>query len=159
MISPFLKTTPPLLTTPPFLSGNSEPPFFFKFQKFTLLPPTMLQLFQVNNFGFLRFDAFDFPLKLKVVSATFVLVCFLSLNESTFQTRKNVFYFTSKALFVLKKIKFQNSTFSSFMTSSFYWQMKFLKQAIYIRYVIANLSKYVQISMLTSTESFSQRIL
>ena len=43
---------------------------------------------------------------LKVVSATFVLVCFLSLNESTFQTRKNVFYFTSKALFVLKKIKF-----------------------------------------------------
>ena len=43
---------------------------------------------------------------LKVVYATFVLVCFLSLNESTFQTRKNVFYLTSKALFVLKKIKF-----------------------------------------------------
>ena len=43
---------------------------------------------------------------LKVVYATFVLVCFLSLNESTFQTRKNVFYFTSKALFVLEKIKF-----------------------------------------------------
>ena len=31
---------------------------------------------------------------------------FLSLNESTCQTRKNVFYFTWKALFVLKKIKF-----------------------------------------------------
>ena len=43
---------------------------------------------------------------LKVVSATFVLVYFLSLNESTCQTRKNVFYFTSKALFVLEKIKF-----------------------------------------------------
>ena len=43
---------------------------------------------------------------LKVVSAMFVLVYFLSLNESTCQTRKNVFYFTSKALFVLKKIKF-----------------------------------------------------
>ena len=42
----------------------------------------------------------------KVVSATFVLVCFLSVNESTFQTRKTVFYFTSKALFVLEKIKF-----------------------------------------------------
>ena len=41
-----------------------------------------------------------------VVSATFVLVCFLSLNESTCQTRKNGFYFTSKALFVLEKIKF-----------------------------------------------------
>ena len=43
---------------------------------------------------------------LKVVSATFLLVCFVSLNESTCQTRKNVFYFTSKALFVLEKIKF-----------------------------------------------------
>ena len=43
---------------------------------------------------------------LKVVSATFLLVCFLNLNESTYQTKKNVFYFTSKALFILKKIKF-----------------------------------------------------
>ena len=43
---------------------------------------------------------------LKVVSAMFVLVYFLSLNESTCQTRKNVFYFTSKALFVLEKVKF-----------------------------------------------------
>ena len=43
---------------------------------------------------------------LKVVSAIFLLVCFLSLNESTCKTRKNVFYFTSKALFVLEKIKF-----------------------------------------------------
>ena len=43
---------------------------------------------------------------LKVVSAIFVLVYFLSLNESTCQTRKNVFYFTSRALFVLEKIKF-----------------------------------------------------
>ena len=51
---------------------------------------------------------FNFELRnpLKVVSTTFVLVCFLSLNESTFQTRENVFYFTSKALFVLEKIKF-----------------------------------------------------
>ena len=43
---------------------------------------------------------------LKVVSTIFLLVCFLSLNESTCQTRKSVFYFTSKALFVLEKIKF-----------------------------------------------------
>ena len=56
--------------------------------------------------------------QLKVVSATFVLVCFLSLNESTCQTRKNVFYFTSKALFVLEKIKFSNFTFSNFITSN-----------------------------------------
>ena len=41
---------------------------------------------------------------LKVVSDTFLLVCFFNLNESTCQTRKNAFYFTS-ALFVLKKIK------------------------------------------------------
>ena len=41
---------------------------------------------------------------LKVVSATFVLVCFLSLNESSCQMGKNVF-FTLKAFFVLEKIK------------------------------------------------------
>ena len=43
---------------------------------------------------------------LKVVSATFLLVCFLDRNKSTCETRKNVFYFTSKTLFVLEIIKF-----------------------------------------------------
>ena len=42
---------------------------------------------------------------LKVISATFSLVCFLSLKKGTFETRKNVFDFTSKTLFVLEKIK------------------------------------------------------
>ena len=42
----------------------------------------------------------------KVVSVTFLLVCFLSRKESTCKTRKNVFYFTSKAFFVFEKIKF-----------------------------------------------------
>ena len=45
-------------------------------------------------------------LGLKVMSTTFLLVCFLSLNESTCQTKKNAFYFTSEALFILEKIKF-----------------------------------------------------
>ena len=36
---------------------------------------------------------------LKVVSAKFLLVCFLSLKESTCETRKNVFNLTSKNLF------------------------------------------------------------
>ena len=46
--------------------------------------------------------------RLKVVFATFLLVCFVSLRErdSTFKTKKNVFYFTSKALFALEIIKF-----------------------------------------------------
>ena len=43
---------------------------------------------------------------LKVASATFLLVCFLSLNKRTCRTRKNIFYFTSKSLLVLQKIKF-----------------------------------------------------
>ena len=43
---------------------------------------------------------------LKVVSATFLLVCFLCLKGSTSETRKNVFYFTSKALFVFEIIRF-----------------------------------------------------
>ena len=38
----------------------------------------------------------------KVVSATILLVCCLSLKEMTCETN---FYFTSKALFILKKIK------------------------------------------------------
>ena len=43
---------------------------------------------------------------LKVVSATFLLVSFIIVNESTYQTRKSIFYFTSKALSVLEEIKF-----------------------------------------------------
>ena len=43
---------------------------------------------------------------LKVVSATFLLVWFSSLKESDFETWKSVFYFISKALFILMKIKF-----------------------------------------------------
>ena len=40
-----------------------------------------------------------------------------------------------------------------------YWKNKFLKQATDIGYVTAKLSKSVQITMLTSLESFLQRIL
>ena len=36
----------------------------------------------------------------------FLLVCFVCLKESTCETRKNIIYFTSKALFVLEIIKF-----------------------------------------------------
>ena len=42
----------------------------------------------------------------KVVSATFLLVCFVYLKDSTCETRKSVFYFTSKTLFVLEIIQF-----------------------------------------------------
>ena len=44
--------------------------------------------------------------RLKVVPATFLLICFVCLKDSTCETRKNVFYFTSKALFVLEIIRF-----------------------------------------------------
>ena len=43
---------------------------------------------------------------LKVLSAIFLLVCFVCLKKSTCETRKKVFYFTSKVLFVLEIIKF-----------------------------------------------------
>ena len=43
---------------------------------------------------------------LKVVSAAFLLVYFACLKESTCETRKNVFYFFLKVLFVLEIIKF-----------------------------------------------------
>ena len=41
----------------------------------------------------------------KVVSTTFLLVWFSILKESFCETRKNVFYVTSKAVFVLQKFK------------------------------------------------------
>ena len=43
---------------------------------------------------------------LKVVSATFLLVCFVYLKESTCKTKKNAFYFTWKALLLLEIINF-----------------------------------------------------
>ena len=55
---------------------------------------------------------------LKVVSATFSLVCFVCLKESTCETRKNVFYFTSIALSVLEIIRFSLFKYSNVMTSS-----------------------------------------
>ena len=44
--------------------------------------------------------------KLKVVSTTFLLVCFVCLKESTSERRENVFYVTLKALFILEIIDF-----------------------------------------------------
>ena len=40
-----------------------------------------------------------------------------------------------------------------------FWKMKFLKQATYIRYVIAKLSIFIQIKMQASSDCFLQRIL
>ena len=51
---------------------------------------------------------------LKVVSATFLLFCFVSLKESFCETRRNVFYFTS----ILKKSKVWNFRYSNFKMSS-----------------------------------------
>ena len=50
--------------------------------------------------------AIKIVMELQVVSATFVLVYFLSLIERTCQTKKKIFHFISKALFVLEKIIF-----------------------------------------------------
>ena len=54
-------------------------------------------------------DTFSFQITnipLKIVSATFLLVCFVCLKESTCKTGGNAFYFFSKALFVPEIIKF-----------------------------------------------------
>ena len=59
--------------------------------------------------GFKLFDGYSSAILatgLKVVSATFLLVCFICLKEHTCETRKNVFYFTLEALFILEIIKF-----------------------------------------------------
>ena len=43
---------------------------------------------------------------LKIMSATFLLVCLARIKEKIYETRKNVFYFTLKAFFVLEIIEF-----------------------------------------------------
>ena len=55
---------------------------------------------------------------LKVVSTTFLLVCFVCLKQSTWERKKNVFYFTSKALLIFEIIKFKHFRYSYIMTSS-----------------------------------------
>ena len=52
------------------------------------------------------------------MSATFLLVCFVCLKESTCETRKNAFYFTLKALRVLEIINFQHFIYLNIMMSS-----------------------------------------
>ena len=52
------------------------------------------------------------------MSATFLLVHFVCLKESTWERRKNAFYFTSKALLVFEIIKFKHFRYSNIMTSS-----------------------------------------
>ena len=53
-----------------------------------------------------RFWAKNRNISLKVVSTTLLLVSLLSLNGSTRETKKNVFYFHLKAFFILERIKF-----------------------------------------------------
>ena len=54
---------------------------------------------------------------LKVASATFLLVCFVCLKESTCGASKNASYFTSKALAVIETIKSGLLKYSNVMTS------------------------------------------
>ena len=84
-------------------------------QRFTFFVVKMKLL--RNSSGFLLLGVTNITLMLKVVSATFFLVFFVSLKESTFETRKNVSYFTSKALFTLELIEFWLFRYSNVMTS------------------------------------------
>ena len=52
------------------------------------------------------------------MSATFLLVHFVCLKESTWERRKNAFYFTSKSPLVLEIIKFKHFRYSNIMTSN-----------------------------------------
>ena len=66
---------------------------------------SILFLRALNKSSLIKFTLISY-VSLKVVSATFLLVCFVCLKESACETRKSGFYFTSKALFVLEIIKF-----------------------------------------------------
>ena len=91
------------------MNGHPTLKAVFKYKKHPSIISIRRFYHQVSNFNFSCIDK-NTVLKeircLKVVSTTFLLVHFLSLNESTCQSRKNVFYFTSKAGFVFVKVRF-----------------------------------------------------
>ena len=62
--------------------------------------------------------------------------------------KKNAPKLSSRRFFCLQRIKHNHCC-----------KMKLVKQGTYIRHVLAKLSKFVQISTLTSSDSFLQRIL
>ena len=66
----------------------------------------MADMFNRNYGGKTSQIKWFFESKLTVVSAKCLLICFECLKESPCEIRKNVFYFTLKALFVLEIIKF-----------------------------------------------------
>ena len=63
------------------------------------LDPSCSKLNTKKKVNYLLYVSTSNSSSLKVVSATFLLVCFLSLNESTYQTRKNVFLIRFKSSF------------------------------------------------------------
>ena len=65
-------------------------------------PKSTLNIFKVNKKD-IRMTSMQ---TLKVLSAIFLLACFVTLKESTCEAKKTVFYFTSKALFALEINKF-----------------------------------------------------
>ena len=70
-------------------------------------------LYDINHRDIVKKDMY-----LKVEFAAFLLDRFVYLKESTCETRKNIFYFTSKVLFVLEIIRFSLLKYSNIMTSS-----------------------------------------
>ena len=62
-------------------------------------------LFDVNTQSLFMYQLLQ-KINWTIVSTTFLLVCFLSLNESASQTTKIAFYFTSESLSVVEKITF-----------------------------------------------------
>ena len=65
-----------------------------------------------------NFIGYPYKVFLKVVSATFLQVCFLRLKESTYETRKNVFLFHLKSFFRSWDNQILTFQISNVMTSS-----------------------------------------
>ena len=95
---------------------------FFKRSKTILFDRKLTNSIFLAIIGYLLVGKYDGNCQLlllikRTVSATFLLICFVSPKESTCETRKNVSDFTSKALFILGIIKCQFFRYSNVMTS------------------------------------------
>ena len=73
--------------------------------KFECKSQTIVSTAQYKYLGTILDQTLSFSSDLKVMSATALQVCFTCLKESTCETRKNIFYFTSKALLTFQVFK------------------------------------------------------
>ena len=85
------------------LHSSSDSSVFLEY----ILKSYLIPLVSIPKVTYLQLRKEVFPEEpLKAMSNIFLLFCCLSLKDYNFETKKNIFYFTSEALLVIEIFKF-----------------------------------------------------